>query len=149
MIIVNELLDYTKEWELPHLYLFTGNPIVNARGGIVMGRGAARQIRDFYKDIDIRFAQATGEYIRWVELKKGQYLGWIKVKNHWADNADIDLIKISFNKLKQLVTHFKEQKVACNFHCNYPGIGNGHLTYNDVNNVLLSLNLPDEIILYR
>jgi len=149
MIIVNGLLDYTKEWKLPNLYLFTGNPIVNVRGGIVMGRGAAKQIRDFYKGIDIKFANAKGENLRWVMLKNGQYLGWIKVKNHWANNADLDIIKTSFNKLKNAVEIFNEQGAGYKFHCNYPGVGNGHLQYTDVDKVLSSLNLPDEIILYK
>ena len=45
MKLIKGLLDYSKPWTIPNIYLFTGNPIVKANGAIVMGCGAARQVR--------------------------------------------------------------------------------------------------------
>lgn len=145
MKIINGLLDYTQKWNLPDLYLFTGNPIINARGGIVMRRGAAKQVRDYYPNIDIKFAKAPGESIKWVMITPTQLIGWIKVKHHWAEDANLDLILYSFSKLNELA----KENPKFRFHCNYPGIGNGKLSYNKVDNILKSINIIDSIILYK
>ena len=145
MKIVKGLLDYNKPWTLPDIYLFTGNPIINSRGRIVMGRGAARQVRDTYPGVDKELAKAPGEYIKWVLLAPRMYLGWIKVKNHWSSVADLDLIEKSFKILNKLASYDKMKNVK--FHCNYPGIGYGKLSYNSVNKRLVGL--VDNIILYK
>ena len=145
MKIVKGLLDYSTPWALPDIYLFTGNPVVNSRGGIVMGRGAARQVRDLYPGVDRELAQTTGENIRLVLLAPRMHLGWIKVKNHWNDIADLDLIERSFNILNKLASRDKMRDIK--FHCNYPGIGYGKLSYESVNKRLSGL--VDNIILYK
>ncbi len=95
MHTVNSLLDYSEDWTLPEVRLFTGNPIKRQDGGIVMGRGAARQVRDTYPGIDKLIK--TDKPVTWIEIpdRSRQWLGWFKVKHHWKDEACLDLIKES------------------------------------------------------
>ena len=83
-----------------------------------MGRGAARQVRDLYPGVDRELAQTTGENIRLVLLAPRMHLGWIKVKNHWNDIADLDLIERSFNILNKLASRDKMRDIK--FHCEQP-----------------------------
>ena len=55
MKLVHDKLYYTVGWTLPEVFLFTGNPVIKKNGAIVMGRGAAREIRDHYPGIDLSF----------------------------------------------------------------------------------------------
>jgi hypothetical protein len=147
MILKREMLDYTQKWNLPVVLLFTGNPVLNRYGGIVMGRGAARMCRDKYYGIDLEFGkiikQNPGAHLMFTQIKKRQVLGWFKVKHHWQDQADIGLIQESTNKLIQLAN----RESHCDFHMNYPGIGNGRLIREDVEPILQQL--PDNVFLYE
>ena len=91
MILVNKLLDYTAKWNLPRIYLFTGNPVINRYGGIVMGRGAARMCRDRFYDVDKEFGKIIKKdpYVNLMFTTVGnkKWLGWFKVKDHWKDAA--------------------------------------------------------------
>ena len=87
MKLINGLLDYSKPWAVPDIYLFTGNPIVKANGAIVMGRGAAKQVRDTFPGIDKVFGEEIAKRpnvnLIWLKGAEHQYLGWFKVKEHW------------------------------------------------------------------
>lgn len=148
MKIVNQLLDYTQRWALPHVLLFTGNPIVKNSGGIVMGRGAAQQVRDFYPGIDIRFGSGVKEHpdshLLWVTINPDQYIGWFKVKHHWQHNAEPALIAESADQLGVLATEHPDKT----FHMNFPGIGNGGLSIQDVIH-LLAPRLPHNVYIYK
>lgn len=141
--IIDRLLDYSEDWTLPEVRLFTGNPIRNKSGGIVMGRGAARQVRDTYLGIDKLFK--TDKPVTWVEVpgKSQQWLGWFKVKHHWKDEACLDLIKESADFLAAIAN----LRPGHTFKINAPGIGNGKLQWSDVEPLLQVL--PDSCLVYK
>jgi hypothetical protein len=147
MKIIQGLLDYSKPWIYPNLYLFTGNAAITHDGRLVMGRGAAKQCHDTYPGIDRELAQKVvkqpEKHILWIEIEDGQMLGWFKVKHHWADQADIRLIEQSTASLSQLAN----RRPHLQFHMNYPGIGNGRLTEHEVGHIIH--HMPDNISVYR
>jgi len=155
MKVINKLLDYSTPWKFPDIYLFTGNPILKNNGAIVMGRGAAKQIRDTYPGIDKSFGLLIckskhklslwhkNTYLLWYEITYQQHLGWFKVKDHWAEQAKISIINHSVVALTQMAKIYTDKV----FHMNYPGIGNGHLKLSDVEPILIQL--PDNVLLYK
>lgn len=148
MKLVHRLLDYSRPWSLPHVALFTGNPIVKRNGAIVMGRGAAKQVRDTFPGIDRTFGamiqRNPASNILWARLgNESRYIGWFKVKYHWELPAELALIAESAWELSELA----DRKPNMTFHMNYPGVGNGKLTEDEVITVLAPL--PDNVVLYR
>lgn len=149
MKIVQHNLDYSI---MPPggVLLFTGNNYVKRNGELVMGRGAAKEVRDLYP----LAAPYLGHEITKFIDKDGFYglaftgweditLGVLQVKKHYSSNADLDLIAHSINDLDKLARrcHYVQ------FHCNFPGIGNGHLKFSDVFPLLS--DLPDNVTFYR
>jgi hypothetical protein len=147
MKLIRRLLDYSRDWQKPHMVLFTGNPVLKRNGAIVMGRGAAKQVRDTYEGIDQVFgAQIKAKpdaSILWASLGPEKYIGWFKVKHHWQQPADLKLIQASCRELWKLATEHPE----VTFHMNYPGIGNGKLDINSVAGMLDKL--PDNVWVYQ
>jgi len=147
MKLVHERLHYGPGWALPHLYLFTGNPIVTREGKLVMGRGAAKEVRNSYSGVDYAFGQILTQKpdanLTWVSLRENQFLGWFRVKDHWQEPAKIELIQASAEELTKAAL----AKKTYHFHMNFPGIGSGKLEYKDVLPVLQTL--PDNVYLYR
>ena len=147
MKLIDGLLDYSTKWTLPNVYLFTGNAIIKNNGAIVMGRGAAKQVRDSYKDIDKSFGAAIehkpDSLLAWVSFPNDMHLGWFKVKDHWRENAKIDIIKASTAVLTRIA--LKRPEII--FHMNYPGIGNGRLGLDQVAPILNTL--PDNVRIYK
>jgi hypothetical protein len=153
MKIIDQKLDYSKHWSLPDVYLFTGNATVKKGDALVMGRGAALQVRNSYPGIDKHFGLkikfASNKHIHWAAVHPNavipaeQYIGWFKVKNHWRDKAELNIIHHSCKELeRQAKMYFNYQ-----FHMNYPGIGYGGLTLEEVAPLLRIL--PDNVTLYR
>lgn len=147
MKLINNRLDYTKPWILPNVYLFTGNAVVRKDGALVMGRGAARQVRDSYKGIDLSFGALLSTRpnisLAWISLSDKQHIGWFRVKNHWMSKARIELIAQSTAMLKVVA----DKRPNVTFHMNYPGIGNGGLAIEQVSKVLELL--PDNVWIYK
>lgn len=143
MILRRQRLDYGSPWSLPNVYLFTGNPVRRRDGAIVMGRGAARQVRDTYPGVDRKLGeQMNGKPLVYVLIKPGQVLGWFQVKHHWQQPADLKLIASATELLRQHAT--RRQEVF--FHLNAPGVGNGRLSWDDVEPILRAL--PDNVLVY-
>ena len=146
MKLINSLLDYSDPWGIPDVYLFTGNPIIKKNGAIVMGRGAAKQVRDRYPGIDLVFGKLLKEEPHLNVLiigKAHRLLGWFKVKEHWKEPAKLSVITESVTKLTQIAT----ENPTLRFHMNYPGVGNGKLNIAMVAPLLQAL--PDNVLLYR
>lgn len=153
MKLINSLLDYTQPWELPDVYLFTGNPIVRLDGALVMGRGAARQVRDTFPGIDYAFGKLISSKYRDNDhvlflpcgepFSPRQIIGWYKVKHHWRNEAAPGLIALSAQFLGELA----ETSPGHTFHMNFPGIGNGRLRVDDV--LPLLEDLPDNVLIYK
>jgi len=150
MVIVKKRLNYNANWELPDIYLFTGNNYITKNGKLVMGRGAALACRDLFEGCDKQFAlkiltskHTPNYYVEFIELAPNKLLGVFQVKHNFADNADIELIKKSTNRLAYIAA----QKPNIIFHMNFPGIGYGGLPLNRV--LPIVDNLPNNIILYK
>jgi|GEM_PF-1035847 len=142
--IVQSLLDYSKPWGADDVYLFTGNPVRKTNGAIVMGRGAALQVRDTYPGVDQALGKAIepGRGLAFVDLNPSQKLGWFQVKDHWRDDAKLDLIASSSKELAALA----QANPQTTYHLNAPGIGNGRLGWNDVEPILQEL--PGNVKVY-
>lgn len=56
------LLNYSDKWELPIVKIFTGNSTIRGDGALVMGRGAALQVRDAYPGIDKKMGNQIRDF---------------------------------------------------------------------------------------
>jgi len=139
MQIVKEDLFQAKD--LPVMVVVTTNSMVKGNGALVMGRGAARQVRDKVPGIDIECGQrivARKEHdtfaayqdiygfleVRpWTRPGKGGF-GIFQVKHHFKSAAQIDLINYSCQTLSQWI---RRNEFKCPVRMNFPGIGNGRL----------------------
>lgn len=117
------------------LFMITTNPIKRADCAIVMGRGIAKQAKDRYPSLPFDFARArdpaivgyqgltpTG-LIGWYDK---QAIGYFMVKRHWREMAALNIIEDSAIDLSEYAHHFKRIDL------NFPGIGNGRLTREEV-----------------
>lgn len=145
MILKEQRLNYTKPWSYPDVYLFTGNPVRKNNGAIVMGAGAAKEVRDNYPGIDKQFGAVvdSADRLKFVVIGENQELGWFCVKEHWAYNANLEIIAESVEALDIVARRFPQ----ITFHMNYPGIGNGKISIIHV--APLVQRLPNNVILYR
>lgn len=149
MQIIPHLLNYPLMWGPDEVYCFTANRTLNSHGELVMGAGAAREVRNKFPGVAKRF----GDYIRrypchdipTVQVNEGQWLYAMPVKDFWRDPAELDRIERSFRALDEIA----QRHPNIRHHCNYPGIGAGILPFATVQTLLESLNLPDNIILYH
>ena len=140
MKLIHGLLDYT-DWQLPDVYLFTGNPVRNRFGEVVMGRGAALAVKRAYPGIGKHIT--TDRPVTWYEISPGKWIGWFQVKHHWRQDASLDLIRRSARYLGAIAEKRPEQR----FHLNCPGTGNGRLDWADVEPVLQCM--PDNVLVYK
>jgi hypothetical protein len=147
MQLVQQLLDYTQPWEFPDVYLFTGNSTRKTNGAIVMGRGAARMVRNHFPGLDVRFGQLIAanpdRYMLLKYLSPTQIIGWFKVKNHWSQPADLKLIQFATEQLNEEALRNPDFR----FHMNFPGVGNGRLADRKVLPIIETL--PDNVFIYR
>lgn len=151
-----------------NLVLTTTNATINTdTGGLVMGRGHAKQVRDRYRAVDKKLAHAirksviervatVGEGDISIRLGEryvlyGDYylivsshwprvkLGAFQVKRSFSERADLDLISKSTMKLLEFIKANDVQRVDLPF----PGIGNGKLSEAQVAPILEIL--PDNV----
>lgn len=130
-------------FEQAELFLITTNSTVTKDGRLVMGAGIAKQAKLKYRGLDKKMGTAVlkacgnlGEY----NLLFGQgKLAGFQVKYYWGDNADLDLIQRSTNKLLELPEMI--------IHLNFPGIGNGKLDRTKVYDIIKVL--PDNITIWE
>lgn len=148
MQIVKEELLHVKD--LPTMVVITTNSIVKGNGALVMGAGAARQVRDKVPGIDKEcgsaiiarkerdtFARNQDMYgfleVRpWTRPGKGGF-GIFQVKRHFKSEAQIDLINYSCQTLSQWM---RGNEFKCPVRMNFPGIGNGKLKREKVEPIL-------------
>jgi hypothetical protein len=121
----------------------TGNSVVKADGTLVMGRGAAKQAALRWPSLPRIFGERIAdrpEYLLVPPSDDGPNVGLFQVKNHFAANADIELIKFSAMALAVRARLHPEWYFAVNF----PGIGNGGLQYGEVSPIIEWI-LPDNV----
>lgn len=124
------------------LFLVTTNSYVRKDGSLVMGAGAAKQLRDRVRGIAHNFGQKIregcghlGEYgIITAGKPMGKYMpetetGAFQVKTDWQNQADTRLLA---GAAKQLTNMLGRRSPDWTVFVNYPGIGNGGLSKTDV-----------------
>ena len=118
------------------LFLFTSNPIVNKQGLAVMGRGIALETAKRYPQIRKDFANHINSV--WIPdcgylgTYDSQAIGYFMVKKHWAANADLAIIDSSITDLLMLIEENNERGWKKRYDLNFPGIGNGKLSREEV-----------------
>lgn len=125
-------------------FIVTTNSFIKTNGAVVMGRGLAKQVRDSFPGVDKALGQ---EIVRVTGLKQGGKYGLLlgnplsafQVKYHFKDTADIELIEFSTDMLHREALVNPNKKYALNF----PGIGNGKLSYDEVKPIIDEL--PDNV----
>ena len=155
--------------------VFTANKTVKKNGSAVMGRGFAREVRDSHMVYDhngkvvsihrnkesakaalpekgkitqSNVAQYWGDVLKngcktvGQASKNPMIMGFI-VKRHYTEKAELFLIEHSFKMLKR----YALQNPEVTFLMNYPGIGNGGRRVNEVQAIIDSSKLPDNIII--
>tara|TARA_R100001086_G_scaffold235716_1_gene158749 strand:- start:378 stop:824 length:447 start_codon:yes stop_codon:yes gene_type:complete len=147
MILLHGLLDYSLARNFPNnIYLFTGNSYIKRDGKLVMGRGAARQVRDMYPAMDADLGcQMThlGFYGLLMSRVVQPNVGVFQVKWNYSDKASLDLIAES----SRFLLRFAVENPGKMIHMNYPGIGNGGLNPEWVHQWIR--DLPDNVHIYR
>jgi len=136
-------IDYSEKPDRHTCLLFTGNAFVKKNGALVMGRGAAQQVRDAYPGADRWFGQRISQQgdVYGVIINPINGFGIFQVKDHFSEDANLTLIATSARDLRVVAWTFPDIL----FRCNYPGIGNGKLSRDDVEPVLDAANLPDNV----
>lgn len=132
------------------IFLITTNSTIKANGTLVMGAGIAKEARDRWKGLDAIAGEMVmsecgnrGTYgLMLSNWRNGKKLGLFQVKIGWDENADVELIKLSTEKLIRFAEEHPELKI----HLNYPGIGNGKLSVDDVHPIICSL--PNNVTIW-
>lgn len=132
--------------------VITTNGCINAKGELVMGRGAALDAKTRYPNLPRIAAQEIKKYpyltmrgvyiYRFITIPNTQF-GLFQVKYHWQEKADLVLIGQSSLRLRNMAQVTPKVTYALNF----PGIGNGKLDKKIV--MLLLEDLPENVIIYE
>ncbi len=123
------------------LRVISTNPIVNARGQAVMGRGCALQAKRRVPGLEYRFARMLERHgnrvMRLAALPDGSHLASFPVKTHWKEEAKPALIERSARQLVAIVDKFalRYERVFLP----RPGCGNGRLSWEEVRPVLAEI----------
>lgn len=126
--------------------IVTTNSFLTSERKLVMGRGAALQLKRKVPGIDRIFGQLVyekcGHLGRYGLLFYEKY-GIAQVKYRFNEKADIELISYSMEMLKETA---KPNKHHC-YNINFPGIGYGGLSKDEVMPVLEKL--PQNITIWE
>lgn len=140
-IVKGNLFDSTD-----HFILVTTNATIKNNGKLVMGAGAAKQAVHLLGDIDM----FLGDLIKKSDTPKeygiilGKKYGAFQVKKEFYESANISIISKSLQDLKDLSRMMPLKRFSINF----PGIGNGKLSYEVVKDLIDSYELSDNITFY-
>lgn len=119
-------------------FIVTTNSYIRKDGALVMGRGIAKQLATRHPLMPYRLAELIEHLGEYGVLMDGMF-GAFQVKYHFKDMADIELIHRSTIDLRRFALIAKDKR----FDVNFPGIGNGRLTYDEVLPIIKLL--PDNV----
>lgn len=125
--------------------LITTNADVRKDGALVMGRGAALEVKKRWPHVPYALGDAIKKigdpYLLTIPvgISPTIKLGAFQVKHHWMEEAKLDLIAQATIRLKTVAQTFPFMSFALNF----PGIGNGKLDRDDVYSLIQ--HLPDNV----
>lgn len=131
--------------------LVTTNATIKKNGAVVMGRGAAKELSIIRPNLPFLFGSlitniqdSNRRYgVGWELSNSSPNYGIFQVKYDWWDNADLNLILFSTEKL---IEHCNGVLQNYKISMNFPGIGNGRLSYDEVLPIISKL--PDNVSLY-
>jgi len=131
--IIGDLWDYKDKGYI----VITTNGIVNAQDECVMGRGTALQAKTRFKGLAKRIGdniRLHGNHVDLFLTAEGVKIITFPVKHHWAEKADISLIKRSIKELVDLVVNECGEKSL--IFMPRPGCGNGGLNWEAIKPIL-------------
>ena len=121
----------------------TTNGFVKNDGTAVMGRGnAAQAVRVFREEYEINLPEVLGNSLKSrknIVSHLTAQLYSFPVKEHWADRANMRLIKRSVSSLKEMI----KENPNLVYILPRPGCGNGNLKWKNVKPLLE--DLPDNV----
>ncbi len=127
--------------------LVTTNSTVKRNGELVMGRGAAAEAKARYPEMPKRlgdWARQFPDYLLYLTHNDGPTsIGAFQVKHDWRGPAGFGLIQAAVDRLGSYARTLPNWRFALNF----PGIGNGGLTREDVLPIIEQL--PDNVYVYE
>jgi len=126
--------------------IVTTNSFLTSEVKLVMGRGAAWVLKMKVPGIDRVFGKMISEtcgHLGRYGLFFHQRYGALQVKYRFDEKARVELIEFSLRKLAEIARKSSQSK----FNINYPGIGNGGLTKEEVNPFLNVL--PDNVCVWE
>ncbi len=130
----------------PGFIIVTTNSFLTTEMKLVMGRGAAWQLKVKVPGIDKIFGKMIhdtfGHLGRYGLIFHKRY-GAAQVKYRFDEKAELELIKFSMTMLSVAAT--KDRKSI--FNINFPGIGNGRLKKHEVESILEIL--PDNVHVWK
>ena len=127
----------------------TTNAMIRKDNHLVMGRGIAQQVRDSFpgiaEDLGTSISLLEGKLPKYGLLRSKLYPSMIafQVKYHWHDEADLELIKYSTTML----TNGANKNTNRVYFLNFPGIGNGKLSREDVLPIIEQL--PNNVTIWE
>jgi hypothetical protein len=147
-------------YENADLYLITTNSTLKkGTHALIMGRGITRQARDRFPGLDVALGKqilnVCGNPSTLLRTGQGHYsllvsprwpqarLGAFQVKRHYAQPASLELVRHSTAVLCAWCTEHPNALV----HLNFPGIGNGRLSREDVLPIIMPL--PDQVAIWE
>lgn len=130
------------------IILVSGNSFITKEDKLVMGKGAARQMKDRLPGIDLylgNYIRNTCEHLGFygVALATNCANGVFQTKFHFKDNSKLEIIKQSVYVLNKFLEEYPDFKVSMN----YPGIGLGNLKEEQVYPIIV--NLSNRITIYK
>jgi len=133
-------------FKAPGLKIVTANSfIIKRQQKLLMERGAALELRQMVPNIELSFGkmiiQTCGHLGVYGLLMNGKY-GAAQIKYDFRDKADINLIAFS---MAFLADEAKTNRYIYNI--NYPGIGHGGLSKEEVKPLLAIL--PDNVCVWE
>jgi hypothetical protein len=126
--------------------IVTTNSFLTSEVKLVMGRGAAWILKMKVPGIDRVFGKMISEtcgHLGRYGLLFHQRYGALQVKYRFDEKARVDLIEFSLEKLAEKADEFPKSR----FNINYPGIGNGGLSKEEVGPLLNFL--PDNVYVWE
>jgi hypothetical protein len=154
-------LKYGNLWDsTDDVLLVTANSYITKDNRLVMGRGAALEMKTKIDDIDKHFGYLIQKFFnnysnsivlgrygviidQDITYPEHKYFGIFQVKYHFKDKADLELVRYSvFELMKIAQGYFSSFNISMNF----PAIGCGGLNFEDVLPVVSIL--PDNVTLY-
>lgn len=130
------------------LFLITTNPVVRKDGAVVMGRGIALQAKTRFPKLPFDFGSRLKKLEELKRVRKmgtiGVYehqpVGFFMVKDHFAQEAKLSIIQSS---VRDLLVFLYDGPEDYRVDLNFPGIGNGRLSREEVLPIIEQL--PDNV----